>query len=132
MRREVAAYFRFCCAYCKAQEAVLGMHFTVDHIIPETFGGSNELDNLCLACWDCNLAKGVRVAGIDPNTSHLSALYHPRRERWRDHFAWRDAGVLIEGRTEMGRATVHALKLNRVVSLYARQRWVEIGWHPPQ
>lgn len=130
VRREVAAQFQFRCAYCRSQEAVLGMRFTVDHIVPEVLGGSDDPGNLCLACWECNLTKGTRVAANDPHTHDLVALYHPRRERWRDHFAWQE-GILIEGRTATGRATIGALELNRAVLIYARRRWVEVGWHPP-
>lgn len=107
------------------------MRFTVDHIVPEMLGGSDDPSNLCLACWDCNLAKGAQIAATDPNARTLVTLYHPRRERWQDHFTWRDAGVLIGGRTATGRATVVALELNRAVLVEARRRWVEVGWHPP-
>lgn len=131
LRREVAARFGFCCAYCRSQEAVLGMRFTVDHIVPEALGGGDDPDNLCLACWDCNLTKGTRIGAADPLTNDLVALYHPYRQKWRDHFVWRDTAVRVEGRTATGRATVHTLELNRAVLLYARRRWVEVGWHPP-
>ena len=107
------------------------MCFTVDHIVPEVLGGGDDPNNLCLACWDCNLTKGTRVAATDPHTNGLVTLYYPRREKWYDHFAWRDRGILIAGRTVTGRVTVAALELNRTVLLDARQRWVEVGWHPP-
>ena len=107
------------------------MRFTVDHIIPEVFGGSNEAANLCLACWDCNLAKGQRVAATDPTTAQLVPLYHPRQQVWREHFEWADAGIRIIGKTASGRATVDSLMLNREVLMQARRLWVEVGWYPP-
>lgn len=131
LRRQVAAHFKFRCAYCQSQEAVLGLRFTVDHIIPEALGGKDEAANLCLACWDCNLAKGQRIAGLDPSTSELEPLYHPRRQSWDEHFAWHEGGKFIVGRTAIGRATVETLDLNRAVLIHARQRWIEVGWHPP-
>lgn len=132
LRREVASHFHFRCAYCQSQEAVLGIRFTVDHIIPEAFGGKRELSNLCLACWDCNLAKGQHVAAVDPEMNELVPLYHPHRQQWHDHFAWQDEGALIVGKTASGRATITGLNLNRVVLVRARRRWVEVGWHPPR
>ena len=107
------------------------MRFTVDHIIPEVLGGKSKPENLCLACWDCNLAKGTRIAAVDPDTQALVPLFHPRRDGWLEHFWWTDEGKIIEGKTPVGRATVNAVELNRSVVVEARQRWVEVGWHPP-
>lgn len=107
------------------------MRFTVDHILPEILGGNSEPDNLCLACWDCNLAKGARIAAIDPDTHELVPLFQPRKQAWLEHFQWQGGGTVVSGRTAIGRATVAALALNRGVLVRARQRWVEVGWHPP-
>ena len=41
------------CAYCDAQNIPL----QIDHITPKSLGGSNRIDNLTLACSDCNLKK---------------------------------------------------------------------------
>jgi hypothetical protein len=30
---------------------------TVDHVLPEVFGGGSEPDNLVKACWPCNHCK---------------------------------------------------------------------------
>lgn len=35
--------------------AVLGSH---DHVVPRSWGGSNELDNLVTACWPCQFGRG--------------------------------------------------------------------------
>jgi hypothetical protein len=40
-------------------------------------------------------------------------------------------GLLIIGKTPMGRATVEALKLNRPSLLITRQIWFLWGVHPP-
>lgn len=31
---------------------------TLDHVIPSSFGGTNELQNLVIACSDCNEGRG--------------------------------------------------------------------------
>jgi 5-methylcytosine-specific restriction endonuclease McrA len=46
------------CAYCGAE----GVPLEVEHIIPRTWGGSNRVSNLTLACHPCNDAKGRRTA----------------------------------------------------------------------
>jgi 5-methylcytosine-specific restriction endonuclease McrA len=40
------------CAYCERSEKL-----TIDHIIPISKGGSNDISNICLACLRCNLSK---------------------------------------------------------------------------
>lgn len=46
------------CAYCQCQMAVTGrLRETIDHIIPISKGGSNDLTNIVLACRECNLSK---------------------------------------------------------------------------
>ncbi|MGG6265948.1 HNH endonuclease [Leptolyngbya sp. AN03gr2] len=41
--RERASYL---CEYCHSPERLSATRFTVDHIIPKSLGGSDELDNL--------------------------------------------------------------------------------------
>ena len=75
-------------------------------------------------CSFCNEFKGANVAGYDPQTGKLTKLFHPRRHLWSMHFERR--GVLIIGKTAIGRTTVGVLELNapqrvrvRVASLIA-------------
>lgn len=35
---------------------------TLDHVIPQKFGGTDELSNLVLACSACNSRKGAQVS----------------------------------------------------------------------
>lgn len=35
-------------------------HAVVDHMTPVSKGGSNDLDNLVLACWECNCKKAAK------------------------------------------------------------------------
>jgi 5-methylcytosine-specific restriction endonuclease McrA len=103
----------------------------VDHIVSEASGGETEIENLCLACHSCNEFKGARVASEDPMTGKTVALYHPRRQRWADHFRWSWDGGEVVGTTAIGRATVAALKMNHPIIVQARRRWGAVGWHPP-
>lgn len=48
------------CHYCKRRvEAQL---LTLDHVVPVSAGGTNNLDNLVLACQRCNEKKANRSA----------------------------------------------------------------------
>ena len=64
--RERAGYV---CEYCHSPERLSANRFTVDHVIPKSLGGSDELDNLALACRRCNERRYNFVAGIDPRNS---------------------------------------------------------------
>ncbi len=51
------------CSYCdKTLNTVLDRtaNPTVDHVIPRSRGGGDELSNLVLACQSCNSSKGAR------------------------------------------------------------------------
>ncbi len=53
----------------------------VDHINPVKHGGSDDADNLCLACYKCNAHKGYDLVGFDPQTGELTRLYNLREQR---------------------------------------------------
>ena len=44
------------CPYCS--KIVPVMELSVDHILPQARGGSNELNNLHYTCLSCNMTKG--------------------------------------------------------------------------
>src|SRR5436190_24370619 len=85
------------CEYCQLHQEdspLAPLH--IEHIVPRFHGGSDELDNLALACVDCNLRKGPNLTGIDPDTKQVTELFHPRRQQWPDHFEWQ--GIHIVGK----------------------------------
>lgn len=131
VRHMVAARSGYRCSYCLTTEDLAGAYFTIDHIVPESLGGATAPDNLCLACWACNLAKHDRIAVVDPATGVLTRLFNPNAQSWNDHFAWEANGLLVVGLTPTGRATVSALQLNRPPLVNARRLWVAVGVHPP-
>jgi hypothetical protein len=120
------------CVYGQTRVENTGQALTTDHIQPVASGGETEFSNLCRACRSCNEAKGDQTQAIDPLTGETVPLYHPRQDRWGDHFAWDQTGTRIFGLTAIGRATIIALDMNNVLILFARRRWVNAGWHPPQ
>jgi HNH endonuclease len=82
----------------------------IEHIVAKQHGGMDAVDNLALACHRCNLCKGPNLTGVDPHTRSVVTLFHPRHDRWHQHFVFRNAR--IEGLTPSGRATVELLKMN--------------------
>jgi hypothetical protein len=74
------------CEYCRLPQAAFRRRFHIEHIIAGQHGGTTELDNLALACWQCNFKKGPNLSGIDPETAQVTPLFNPRKERWASHF----------------------------------------------
>jgi 5-methylcytosine-specific restriction endonuclease McrA len=99
------------CEYCRLpQELSPVAQLQIEHIIPRKHGGSEEEQNLALACIDCNLAKSSNLTGIDPETAQTVPLFNPRTQRWDDHFEWHDTQLV--GLTSTGRATIRVLNIN--------------------
>ncbi len=120
------------CGYCLSDETLTGIPLSVEHIFPEALGGKTIHDNLWLACRPCNEYKGIQIQATDPETGQKAPLFHPRQDRWHEHFDWNEEGCYIIAKTATGRATVVALQLNRELLVKARKRWVMVGWHPPK
>ena len=113
------------CEYCLLSQEHSELTHHIEHIIAKQHGGSDEVDNLALACHRCNLRKGPNVTGIDPATGEIVALFHPRRDEWNRHFRFQ--GPYIEGLTPFGRATVQVLALNDTRRLELRAELIAQG-----
>lgn len=98
------------CEYCHMPASGYLGSFHADHIIARQHGGESRLENLALACLHCNQHKGPNIAGRDPETGEVVELFHPRRNRWGDHFEWHGADLM--GKTAVGRATIQVLAIN--------------------
>jgi hypothetical protein len=73
----------------------------------------------------CNLHKGPNLTGIDPQTVQVVPLFHPRRDRWHEHFVF--AGTRIQGISATGRATVQVLAMNDARRLEVRREVLKYG-----
>lgn len=132
LRARVRRRARNHCEYCLSQMNLTGHDFTIDHITPESEGGSNDFDNLCLCCFWCNSFKKARTGQTDPRTNRRVRLFNPRVDAWEEHFRWSPRRTRIIGRTAVGRATVIALRLNRETLVRARSLWARHALHPPR
>jgi hypothetical protein len=110
------------CEYCHAPEVAFNFAFEVEHVLPRRAGGADEEGNLALGCRSCNLFKSDDTTGNDPVTGENVRLFHPRVDRWEEHFLVA-VDSTITGLTAVGRATVDCLHMNSPRQLYAREKW---------
>jgi len=128
LSRAVRARARRRCQYCLMHESLQGATFHIEHVIPQSKGGTSILENLALACPGCNLRKSNRTSAIDPATGDEAPLFHPIRQQWSEHFQFKR--YEIEGLTAVGRATVVTLELNHPRRRLIRQVEEAFGLYP--
>ena len=127
---------QFRCEYCHYPKLLSSAPLSIDHIQPQSLGGSDDLDNLALACRRCNERRYNFTTGIDPETKAEVPLFNPRQQVWSEHFMWSADGLKIIGKTPSGRATCTRLDLNderreEPFIQNARRQWTAAQLHPP-
>ena len=130
-KKVVAERANGCCEYCRNQVRFAIQPFSIEHIIPRSAGGETVLDNLALSCQGCNNHKYNKIEGRDPVSGEVVPLYHPRKQRWSEHFAWNGELTRIIGLTPTGRSTVEVLQLNPEGVVNLRRVLYGMGEHPP-
>lgn len=128
LRRAVIERANGCCEYCRMPLIDRFLPYEIDHIVAEKHGGVTESENLCLACYRCNGFKGSDIASADPETSKATFLFHPRQQKWEDHFQLIDN--IIEPLSPEGRVTVMILRLNMAIQIEQRAVLIAIGRYP--
>lgn len=108
------------CEYCRISQVGQEATFHVDHVVPRKLGGVTALENLALACVSCSLRKAARTTATDPDTGDATQLFHPRLHAWSDHFSADVSGEVL-GLTAIGRGTIAALSMNRVLAVAIRR-----------
>lgn len=131
LKQSVRLRAKGCCEYCMSQEKFATQSFSIDHIIPVSKNGKTRLDNLALACQGCNNFKYDKLDGEDKLSGEKAPLYHPRKEKWDEHFAWDKSYTIMVGLTPTGRATIEELQLNRSGLINLRQILYAMDEHPP-
>lgn len=128
LRRQVIERAKERCEYCRVHQDDRLFAHEIDHIYAEKHGGETQVDNLCLACSECNRFKSSDICSLDPLTNAIVALYHPRADQWKDHFRVLDG--IIEPLTPNGRVTVRLLYLNKPETIDRRRLLIESGRYP--
>lgn len=118
-----------CCEYCQMPQEYDSFTHEIDHVIAIKHGGPTLARNLALACFPCNNHKGPNIAGLDPTTKMLTALFNPRRHKWDRHFRW--DGAYLVGKTPIGRVTIAVLEINLAERVSLRESLIEEGVFPP-
>ncbi|MCA9910896.1 MAG: HNH endonuclease [Anaerolineae bacterium] len=131
LRQRVAERAEARCEYCHLHEDQAYFAHEIDHIYAEKHGGDKVEGNLCLACADCNRPKGSDLCSLDPQTGRVLALFHPRRDNWREHFRLINTGI-IEPLTATGRVTESILHFNEIDLVANRTRLMALGGYDEQ
>jgi hypothetical protein len=125
LRAEVRSRARGRCEYCLVPDSMTLAGHEIDHIVATKHGGGTDSENLALCCTLCNKHKGSDLASIDMETGAMERLFHPRRDRWHEHFELRNGQILAL--TSIGRVTVRLLQLNRSERSREREAMIRAG-----
>ena len=117
--------------YCRAPEHINTDPFSIEHIFLVARGGNSEENNLALSCLGCDLLKGARINAVDSVTGNRVNLFHPRLDRWSEHFSWSEDFEAVEALTAKSRVTIIALDLNRFKLCNLRRVLMRSELHPP-
>ena len=104
--------------------------FSIEHILPLSKLGSNDLENLAWSCIGCNIFKSNKTEFLDTVSQQLFPLFNPRTMTWHDHFMWDETFTVVIGKTATGRVTIEALQLNRRQVRNLRRALIAINEHP--
>jgi hypothetical protein len=82
LRFQVLERDGFTCRYCKRKSEGDPLPLEIDHLIPVSKGGSNDIQNLVTACRDCNRGKSAKIIKeATPNPADLSRALHSLRDQ---------------------------------------------------
>ncbi|HLL88442.1 MAG TPA: HNH endonuclease signature motif containing protein [Tepidisphaeraceae bacterium] len=113
------------CEYCHLPQSAYPFDFHLEHVVARQHHGPTADHNLAMSCGKCNLKKGPNLSGLDPETGAAVRLFHPRNDRWEEHFHWSSAVQV--GLTPTGRATVDVLGINQLPRVAFRAQLMANG-----
>lgn len=125
IRKEVIKRANSRCEYCQMPQLPIQLKHEPDHIISRKHGGETTLENLALACFDCNRHKGTDIASYDDLTGNLTAFFNPRTQIWTEHFQIQNAEII--GATPEARVVVKVLQFNSAERVEQREMLIELG-----
>ncbi|MDR0460289.1 MAG: HNH endonuclease [Nitrososphaerota archaeon] len=117
VREYLLEKFRRTCCYCGVKDLPL----QIEHIVPKSRGGSDRVDNLCLACEQCNLQKGNKTAAEFGFSNIQEQVKKPLKDtaiinatRWAVYGELTSTGLSVEcgsgARTKMNRVRLGIAK----------------------
>ena len=111
-RKTVVTRAKNCCKYCQLHQFDAFQKHQIEHIIALKHGGNSDLDNLALACTDCNFHKGTDLSTMLLPDKELIRLFNPREHLWEEHFFIEEC--IFYPKSKIGEATIKVLKMNDV------------------
>jgi hypothetical protein len=125
--------------YRRLRQMAAATHQPLEEVIVQTIRGNlpPALDDLqpdmreLVADLEQLGDEAVWAVAPNPDDGQVILLFHPRRQRWNEHFAWDPENINVRGITPHGRATVELFKLNSDWIVQARRLWIIAGVHPP-
>jgi hypothetical protein len=132
IREKVETRANKLCEYCLSPLEFSPDPFSIEHIHPLFLGGTNDLENLALACQGCNGPKSTKIEAFDLVSQTTAKFYNPRKDVWNEHFTWNEDFTEIVGLTAKGRVTIKILQLNRQRVINLRRILILVGEHPPK
>ena len=118
------------CEYCRAPQPATGICYHLEHVFPESLGGTDDVDNLALACPTCNYYKSNHLLGLNEEGLAGQPLFNPRKDQWDENFEFDRAKLKLKGKTAVGKGTINRLRMNDPMQIEARTLWVELGLYP--
>jgi hypothetical protein len=119
IRKYVFKRALFMCEYCHLKEDDAYYSHQIEHIISLKHGGETILSNLALACSYCNNFKGSDLATMLLPDKTLIRLFHPRDDKWDEHFEVNDC--VFFPKSKVGEATIKVLKMNDIDRIIERR-----------
>ena len=114
------------CEYCRLPQASAPfVSFHLEHIEAQQHVADDSIDNLALACPDCNRHKGPNLVTLNSVTREIVRLFHPRRDVWEEHFTY--SGAVLIARSSVGEATIRLLQINTVDRIDMRSELISAG-----
>ncbi len=128
LRRQVADRAFHVCEYCLVHEEDVYHGCEVDHIRSFKHAGLTVVENLAFACFHCNRHKGTDLGSVGVRIGALVRFYHPRNDRWSEHFQWSEGR--IEPLTDIGEVTARLLEFNHPERVGFRKMLADTGRYP--
>jgi len=79
IRNKVEERAKKLCEYCQSPLEFSSDPFSVEHIFPISKGGTDNLENLALACQGCNIHKSTKTEAFDTISQTTATFYNPRK-----------------------------------------------------
>jgi HNH endonuclease len=113
-RQYLRSDFYYSCAYCTISECEAGaIRFVIDHYEPRNARPDllHDYLNLMYSCNTCNVRKSDRCPPREARAEGYR-FFRPDHDSHQEHF--RQSGIRLEGKTNVGEFSIDALDLNRL------------------